>query len=308
MSLHDVWQFVGGFQDAISMHRILIFFVNSETVGVNTAKCALLNGLIFVGSIQLFDWLLMPVIHIIPHVFLELRDGSGGVWVTSLIDWLVFTVYHLLWLFPVYCISFILSTIWYQEIADQVYLLTEGKAAVRDTKSILRDEIYRFLVVAALLLQTSIISLIPLVGTGFSFVYTCWVYSLYCFEYKWALQGWDLERRFRHLETNWAYFAGFGAPCTLVTFFWPKFVSLGVFAVFFPLFVMVAFRSHAPLAATQQGGGGGGDFPRLPIFRYAKQMSLHFMRALLPSPTSGRSKKKTTAAAANGGAAGNKKE
>jgi etoposide-induced 2.4 mRNA len=39
------------------------------------------------------------------------------------------TVYLLqvLWMYPIYCISFILNTIWYQEIADDAYFQQHGK-------------------------------------------------------------------------------------------------------------------------------------------------------------------------------------
>lgn len=34
------------------------------------------------------------------------------------VDGFVFLLYQALWMYPIYCISFILNTIWYQEIAD----------------------------------------------------------------------------------------------------------------------------------------------------------------------------------------------
>lgn len=34
------------------------------------------------------------------------------------VDGFVFLLYQVLWMYPIYCISFILNTIWYQEIAD----------------------------------------------------------------------------------------------------------------------------------------------------------------------------------------------
>lgn len=40
-------------------------------------------------------------------------------WIRDLIDRLVFVLYQVLWMYPIYCISFILNTIWYQDIAEE---------------------------------------------------------------------------------------------------------------------------------------------------------------------------------------------
>lgn len=125
------------------------------------------------------------------------------------------------------------------------------------------DELYRAILVAFFLLQTVLSYLIPVIGPVTSFIHLSWLYSLYCFEYKWSLAGWSLEKRLGHLEQNWydgallgycyqavvsgvlsvvvscctvrAYFAGFGSPFTLATFFVPNFVSKGIFALLFPV-------------------------------------------------------------------------
>lgn len=53
------------------------------------------------------------------------------------------------------------------------------------------------------LLQTVLSYLIPVIGPATSFIHLSWLYSLYCFEYKWSLAGWSLERRLTHMEQNW---------------------------------------------------------------------------------------------------------
>lgn len=108
-------------------------------------------------------------------------------------------------------------------------------ALVADSDAMHSDEMYRAILVAFFLLQTVLSYLIPVVGPATSFIHLSWLYSLYCFEYKWSLAGWSLERRLAHLEQNWAYFAGFGSPFTLATFFVPNFVSKGIFALLFPV-------------------------------------------------------------------------
>ena len=48
-------------QDALSFHKTLLFFVHDSRVGLHTAKCFVLNRLIFMGSILLFDNAILPV-------------------------------------------------------------------------------------------------------------------------------------------------------------------------------------------------------------------------------------------------------
>ena len=114
----------------------------------------------------------------------------------------------------------------------------------------IRDEIYRLLLMVALLLQINCCYLIPVgistLGDIVAWVYLSWMYSFYCFEYKWLLSGWTLQQRISAFEGRWLYFFGFGTPCSLACYFFPGFASLGVFALIFPFFVMTAIASRKP--------------------------------------------------------------
>ena len=88
--------------------------------------------------------------------------------------------------------------------------------------------------------EVSLIACIPYIGHGLAISMLTWVYSYYCFEYKWILQGLSLNRRIQQIESNWIYFAGFGAPCTLATYFFPTLVAGGLFGVLFPFFLLTA--------------------------------------------------------------------
>ena len=73
----------------------------------------------------------------------------------------------------------------------------------RAAKKSSRDEMYRAILVGFFLLQTVLSYLIPIIGPALSFIHLSWLYALYCFEYKWSLGGWTLEKKLMHLEQNW---------------------------------------------------------------------------------------------------------
>ena len=72
--------------------------------------------------------------------------------------------------------------------------------------------------------------------------------SLYSFEYPWTEQSVPVPDRLFRIESNWAYFAGFGTPTAVLTFFLPIYVSLGVYAMLFPFCIILATRSTASAA------------------------------------------------------------
>jgi hypothetical protein len=119
-----------GVRDSLRLDATLVFFLSSVTVRVRAAQCLLLNGLIFLGSIFLADYVWAPLLGKI----LELSGGSSSAATAStgasialpeesnLASWLhvlFLYAYQFLWLYPLYIISFILNTVWYQDIAGQ---------------------------------------------------------------------------------------------------------------------------------------------------------------------------------------------
>jgi hypothetical protein len=107
------------------------------------------------------------------------------------------------------------------------------------------DEVYRLLLVSAYMVQMTLVSFVPFgIGNFLVILHLCWMYSLYSFEYKWSLLGWSLEYRLKYFEKHWAYFLGFGLPAVCLSLFFPKFISLGIFAFTFPIFIILAIIAH----------------------------------------------------------------
>jgi len=126
------------------------------------------------------------------------------------------------------------------DISKRAYLLQVAKPIVSKTTyngvlSILSDEVYRTILLLNFMAVSSLLYVVPKVGSIVSFVCFSWVSAIYCFDPKWANRGWSLETRLAYFEQHWVYFAGFGFAVTLATFFVPQLVSYGIFAFLFPL-------------------------------------------------------------------------
>ena len=109
-----------------------------------------------------------------------------------------------------------------------------------------------------------------------------WSFALYAFDYKWALRGWNVATRFDHVERHWAFFLGFGLPCTLLTIVFPYFISYGVYSYMFPLFILLAIRSDeaAGVLAESAPGAVGAPCGQFHILKQSKWMSNRAIRGI----------------------------
>ena len=162
-------------------------------------------------------------------------------------NWISSVILDFLWLYPLYCISFVFNATWYQEVAD--YALQSFSCSTKVLKAgvfqVLRDEVFRLLLVLGFVLQASLLGMVPRIGLLLQFACCSWLFSYYCFEYCWASKGWRLLRRINHFQRHWLFYLGFGAPGTVATAYFPLLVSSGVYAMVFPFFVVVGAHCHA---------------------------------------------------------------
>merc|ERR1711934_666690 len=117
-------------------------------------------------------------------------------------------------------------------------------------------EIYRTFLMLGLIMQNSLlwrVSHFPLIGplfgplfAVFGIVSLSWISAFYSFEYNWSIQGWTVEEKVSCFESRYAYFFGFGLPIALITAYFPFFVSNGLFALVFPLFIILATAAELP--------------------------------------------------------------
>ncbi|KAJ7571683.1 hypothetical protein O6H91_01G172500 [Diphasiastrum complanatum] len=219
---------------------------------------------------------------------------------------------YVFWLYPLYIISFVINCIWYNEIARHAFEAIDhvpkrsysnsqaaesglklGKGVdtvkTRSMKSGVFDsvvlgigeQIYSMIMVSAFFIEVFLVSFIPYIGKFLYFLLLSWLYAYYCFDYKWNFARWSLEKRLVFFETNWAFFAGFGSPCVLATFFFSPLVSAGVMAILFPLFVLVATGSQPELVVgSSKIVMESSQLRRLPIFYLANHITLPLLSLL----------------------------
>lgn len=299
---------VCGVLDGVRLYRTAIFLLTSSTIQRRTGQCLLLNGGIFLVSVLLGEWLLAPLLRALLsmddfHSFPALPWWLGSAPLPSLSS-LFLWLYYAMWVYPVYCLSFVLSSLWYQDIADAAVAARDSPAHTASTPTaatfrrwvmVMSEEMYRLLLVTCFLCQLSALSFLPYgLGTAVAFVHLSWLHALYSFDYKWSHDGWQLATRLYYFECRWSYFLGFGAPAAALTFFTPRLIGAAIFSATFPLLLILAVtarpqpssrplapalrsRSHAPLLSAARWAR---PVFRLPLFYFAQRLNLALLTRL----------------------------
>ena len=222
-----------GIQDSLlSCGKTVKLLKRNSELRSKLMQCFLLNGVVFMLSLLLFEWLLVPVV-------LVIAPSETSHW----IDMTLTGVFRVLWVLPLYLISRLLNVFWYQEIADLVYQsVRTGRAARTKSVSIseqIADIIYSVIVQCVFLVQASAVGSIPVLGFVLQVLHMALVYSLYAFEYVWMNQGLGVIRRVALIHNNWAYFTGYGAIMALVIASANNyFMGVCLFSIMFPILIV----------------------------------------------------------------------
>ncbi|CAH1420312.1 unnamed protein product [Lactuca virosa] len=320
---------VEGFREACCLHRVVIYCLRSRQLMIRTGQCFLLNGFIFLGSIFILRSLIIPTLQwILPF---GVSDGDQDLCLSHMPIRLyaflrlgLLQLIYGLWFYPLYIFSFILSTIWYNDIAQFGLTVTERAGSTNATPSNnnkkeastsenttqththvdkptdlgrvmigIAEQGYSLLLLTFFFLEVYLTGLVPYIGKALNFILLSWMYAYYCFEYKWNFSGLSLDKRLDFFESNWAFFAGFGSPCVLAIFFFSPLVSYGVMAVLFPMFVLTAAGSDAESVVNyQKTKWRGQELGKLPIFYVADKLLMRILSLLPVEPHGQTSDKK----------------
>ncbi len=251
--------FFYGFFSTIRVDKIIIFFICSETIRKLYMKCFLLNGLLL-GSLTIMHIIIMPIlILIIPLSFIQL-------------NWIINLLFQILWAFPLYIISLFIEYEWYSEIARQSLIIESSIANSRpisnnNTLENLAGTCYRLLLIAALMIEILfcdhvVILISPIMGKSLALINLCWLYSFMIFDYRWSFYYWTIDQQLLHFQTNAGFYAGFGIPMAILTTFLPYFVGVGLYALLFPIFIIMTNGVDLPQ----------GDY-YIPIFYFPQKLN-----------------------------------
>ncbi|CAC5390922.1 EI24 [Mytilus coruscus] len=256
--------------------------------------CCGWNGGIFLASILLFNYVLIPVLQWFTELIFSSSGTEVSVWsyMVPVLSW----TFSALWILPLFVLSKIVNCFWFQDIADAAYVKSRGKPQLLYISTLIADMSFSLLIQALFLIQSTAASFlpipmvgtvvgistaasflpIPMVGTVVGIVHMCLLHSLYSFEYKWFNMGWEVHKRLQYIENRWPYFCGFGLPLALVTSFHPSVVISGcLFSILFPLFIVSANEAEEP----QQNF----DFP-LKLFSLVVSISNSLYSSLFRKP------------------------
>ncbi|XP_055682195.1 etoposide-induced protein 2.4 [Lutzomyia longipalpis] len=221
-------------------------------VGKRVLQCCALNGGIFWAGIAFFEYLLLPILAtILTYIFSE----SFGMTVWGWMQPFFSLIFQACWVLPLFIISKIVNSLWFQDIADTAYKFRKGRPQLfSSTSKLIADTLFSLIVQGLFLVQSMIVSFLPVgyVGSILCFLHMCLLYSLYSFEYKWFNMGWELHKRLTYIEYNWPYFFGFGIPLAIATQLPSSFIVSGcVFSILFPLFILSS-NEATPVSTTNQ--------------------------------------------------------
>ncbi|XP_072938660.1 etoposide-induced protein 2.4 homolog [Epargyreus clarus] len=204
-------------------------------------QSCILNGFIFLLSILVFEYVLLPAVKYLVIVVFGHNPGvAHNVW-----GWMqpfLSMTFRMIWVLPLFLLSKLVNSLWFQDIADSAYRHRRGRPQFMSSVSkIIADSLFSLLVQALFLVQSMLVSMLPItyIGELLCLVHMCLLYSLYSFEYKWFNMGWELHKRLTFIETNWPYFLGFGLPLAVLTQIPQSYIISGcVFSIFFPVFIL----------------------------------------------------------------------
>jgi len=225
-----------GLESSLRASDAVRALLRSDVAVDRMVRCVELNGVVFGGSLALSAVALPTVLARLADALLGGEDDAER---SQTLDAAMRSANAALaatWFAPMAVLSYALSTVWWADIAAQMQDARRERAPAAEPPrhSFVANEMYRALLVLVLTLE-SYLAMQP-----------AWTCAFYCFDYRWCLDGWPLERRIAEFEHRWAFMLGFGAPLALVGLALPLLTSCVVYALVFPVCMVVAVVGDAP--------------------------------------------------------------
>uniref|UniRef100_A0A182PMP8 Etoposide-induced protein 2.4 n=1 Tax=Anopheles epiroticus TaxID=199890 RepID=A0A182PMP8_9DIPT len=227
-----------------SAHSLISKRTEESKVLKRVLQCSGLNGGVFMLSILFFEYAVLPGLHLFLYYLFRNSSTMTTVW-----GWMqpsLSLMFHSFYVAPLFLMSKIINSLWFQDIADSAYKFRKGRPQlIPSISKLIADTLISLLIQILFLLQSTAIKYLPVpvpfACTAIYMVHMSLLCSLYAFEYKWFNMGWELHKRLTYIEQNWPYFLGFGLPLAVLSELPNSIVISGcVFSVLFPLFIISA--------------------------------------------------------------------
>jgi etoposide-induced 2.4 mRNA len=235
MSIHPILQeFITGLKHSLNVLKTCETLLKIKETHKPIFFSIFLTGFIFLGSLLTYNILTSILLSDFPKIEKVLSK-----------------LYYIFWLIPLHVFCFVVNIFCYSDISSATFKHNGGKTvsvALSFSRG-LACEIHRGLMVGVYLLIINLISFVP----GSLLPSACllsWLYSFYCFEYRWMFEGKTIVKEIKTIENNAIYYLGFGLPFALVTICFPGFLGNGIWALLFPFFSVTAILADPPPAAS----------------------------------------------------------
>ncbi|ETN65581.1 P53 induced protein [Anopheles darlingi] len=218
--------------------------IEESKVLKRVVQCSMLNGGIFMLSILFFEYAVLPGLHLFLWYLFRSSTTLTTVW-----GWMqpsLSLLFNSFWVAPLFLLSKIVNSLWFQDIADSAYKFRKGRPQlIPSISKLIADTLISLLIQILFLLQSTLVKYLPVpvpfACSALYMVHMSLLCALYAFEYKWFNMGWELHKRLTYIEQNWPYFLGFGLPLAALSELPNSIVISGcVFSVLFPLFIISA--------------------------------------------------------------------
>ncbi|PPS06574.1 hypothetical protein GOBAR_AA14073 [Gossypium barbadense] len=213
-----------GFREACCLHRVIVLCRRSKKLMIRTGQCFLLNGFIFLGSLFVLNSVVIPTLQwILPDHYSQtnceaMSEFHGVFKFYSFLRGFLIQLFYVFWFYPLYVFSFILSNLWYNDIATHGFAAMgrSGPSTVESSKQNdtltsdskvhaarpaglggimigIGEQVYSLLLLTFFFFEVYAAGFIPYVGKALNFVLLSWMYAYYCFEYVFVLTATGTE-------------------------------------------------------------------------------------------------------------------
>ncbi len=299
-----------GFIDSFSLGKLADVLVNSPPTRDLAFKCLLANGFLLVGSILIFEKGVLPAVALFGEKVLDGKEQLKNN--STFTNHIIYSFYHGLWVIPIWVICYLSSSVWYQQIANEIYKFKSRTGKTPDITKAVANATYALLVWLFAFIEIQLFTnILPLLFnqlnslvssyytnfhhfsivfriflmiiqnishlfSAFGFVLLCIVYGWYGFDYHWISDGTEPDKRFKIVEDHWLYFFGFGLPYGIIVKITSFFVGYGLYLGLFPFCIILGcLNDYQYTDETDKK-----VIPSLPLFFYPKKLTIFSIKLI----------------------------